>query len=68
MVQHLVLIIRIIDKELRLMAKPIKETPFLSGRDARTFISDNKNVSKVSTEEKREIEKGYKDLMSIAEL
>ena len=34
------------------MAKPIKETPFLCGKDADTFVKENKEVKKVSKEEK----------------
>jgi hypothetical protein len=36
------------------MATPIKETPVLYGKDARKFIEDNKNVKKISKEEKQE--------------
>ena len=36
------------------MAKPIKETPFLCGKDADTFVKENKEVKKVSNEEKED--------------
>ncbi|WP_200825165.1 hypothetical protein [Aquimarina sp. AU119] len=49
------------------MAKPIKETPFLSGKDAKNFIEDNKEVKKVSEAEKTEIKESYEALKSIAE-
>ncbi|WP_438423063.1 hypothetical protein [Aquimarina macrocephali] len=49
------------------MAKPIKETPFLSGKDAKNFIQDNKDVKKISEEEKTEIQESYEVLKSIAE-
>ncbi|WP_339888943.1 hypothetical protein [uncultured Flavobacterium sp.] len=48
------------------MAKPIKETPFLYGKDADTFVKENKEVKKVSEEEKEEIKEDYELLMSLA--
>jgi hypothetical protein len=48
------------------MAKPIKETPFLSGKDARTFIEENKEVAKASEQEKEEIKQSYEALKNIA--
>ncbi|WP_197062616.1 hypothetical protein [Muricauda sp. MAR_2010_75] len=48
------------------MAKPIKETPFLYGEDARNFVNENANVEKVSEEVKKEINKSYESLKSIA--
>jgi len=35
------------------MAKPIKETPFLYGKDASTFVKDNKEVVKATEKKKR---------------
>ncbi|MDB9954255.1 hypothetical protein OAD49_01700 [Flavobacteriaceae bacterium] len=49
------------------MAKPIKETPFLSGKDAKNFIRENKDVVKVSKKEKEEIKASYEALKSIAQ-
>ncbi|MFX0555731.1 hypothetical protein ACOCEA_02980 [Maribacter sp. CXY002] len=49
------------------MAKPIKETPFLYGKDARKFIEKNKKVEKVSKEEKEEIKASYEALKKIAQ-
>ncbi|WP_445719151.1 hypothetical protein [Flavobacterium sp.] len=49
------------------MAKPIKETPFLCGKDADTFVKENKEVKKASNEEKEEIKEDYELLMSLAE-
>lgn len=49
------------------MAKPIKETPFLYGKDARNFIQQNKTVEKVSREEREEIKRNANTLKSIAE-
>jgi len=44
------------------MAKPIKETPFLKGKDARTFVEENVSVTKVSSEEKDSIFSSYETL------
>jgi hypothetical protein len=49
------------------MAKPIKETPILYGKDAEIFVKENKEVIKVSKEEKEEIKKNYETLMNIAD-
>jgi hypothetical protein len=49
------------------MAKPIKETPFLYGKDADTFVKENKGVKKVSKEEKEEIKEDYESLITLAE-
>ena len=49
------------------MAKPIKETPFLSGKDAKTFLEENKDIDKVSKKEKEEIMTSYKALKDIAQ-
>jgi hypothetical protein len=56
-------------KQLKIiiMAKPIKETPFLYGKDADVFIKENKEVKKISQEEKEEIIDDYETLMSLAE-
>tara|TARA_Y100000815_G_C13163498_1_gene432650 strand:- start:326 stop:478 length:153 start_codon:yes stop_codon:yes gene_type:complete len=48
------------------MAKPIKETPVLYGRDAKRFINDNKDVKKISSEERKTIQKNYEALRRIA--
>ena len=49
------------------MAKPIKETPFLYGKDANDFVNENKEVKKASKEEKEAIKNDYELLMSLAE-
>jgi hypothetical protein len=49
------------------MAKPIKETPFLTGKDAKKFIEENKQVEKASCDEKKEINESYEALKEIAE-
>ncbi|MGI0105987.1 hypothetical protein [Salinimicrobium sp. WS361] len=48
------------------MAKPIKETPVLYGRDAKRFVNENKEVKKISPEEKSKIRENYNMLRSIA--
>ncbi|MDT0649749.1 hypothetical protein [Autumnicola edwardsiae] len=48
------------------MAKPIKETPILRGKDARNFVSNNRAVKKVSEEEKRQIKESYNALKGIS--
>ena len=52
---------------LKIMAKPIKETPFLYGKDADTFVKENKEVKKASKKEKEEINRNYQTLMKLAE-
>jgi len=49
------------------MAKPIKETPFLRGKDAKKFVEDNKSIQKVSKEELKEINDNYEALKSLAD-
>lgn len=48
------------------MAKPIKETPFLYGEDAKKFVNENAKVVKVSDEVREEITEGYEALKNIA--
>ena len=48
------------------MAKPIKETPLLYGRDAKRFVENNRTVNKVSAEEKKRIQESYKALKGIS--
>ena len=49
------------------MATRIKETPVLSGKDAENFVRENREVVKVSTEEKEQIRTSYEALKSIAQ-
>jgi hypothetical protein len=49
------------------MATRIKETPVLSGKDAENFVRENREVVKVSTEEKEQIRASYEALKSIAQ-
>jgi hypothetical protein len=41
------------------MARPIKETPVLTGKDAKRFREAMENVKPVSKEEREEIKKAY---------
>lgn len=49
------------------MAKPIKETPFLFGKDAKDFVRENRDVVKVSKEEKEKIRASYEAFKRIAQ-
>ena len=49
------------------MATRIKETPVLFGKDAENFVRENREVVKVSTEEKEQIRASYEALKSIAQ-
>ena len=35
------------------MARPIKETPVIRGKDARRFVEENKHIHKVSEDTKK---------------
>ena len=48
------------------MAKPIKETPVLLGKDAELFIRENKEVKKISKKEKDKIKNDFETLSRIA--
>jgi len=50
------------------MAKPIKETPFLEGKEAKRFLERMKNVqeNKISQKEKERIRNNFAKLDSIA--
>lgn len=50
------------------MAKPIKETPTLTGKDAKKFLERMKNTqeNKVSQEEKERIRNNFAKLHAIA--
>jgi hypothetical protein len=47
------------------MAKPIKETPFLYGKDADVFVKENADVKKASNKEIEEINEDYESLMRL---
>lgn len=48
------------------MARPIKETPVLSGKDAERFVSNMYNIKPVSDSYKREMDKAYNKFKKIA--
>lgn len=50
------------------MAKPIKETPVLTGRDAKEFIvrMESADKNKISSEERAKMEKNFALLNAIA--
>jgi hypothetical protein len=48
------------------MARPIKETPLLKGKDAKQFIERMKETKQVSEEEIRRVQLNYEYIMSIA--
>jgi hypothetical protein len=51
---------------LEIMAKPIKETPVLKGKDAQKFYKDNQSIVKATSEELARIKENYEALKSIA--
>ena len=48
------------------MARPIKETPLLKGKDAERFMQKMKESRQVSAEEIRRVRYNYEYIMSIA--
>lgn len=48
------------------MARPIKETPILFGKDAKRFTEAMKNVKPASEEEKKRVKSAYDRLKAIA--
>lgn len=48
------------------MAKPIRETPVLTGEDALKFELASQNVSPASNEEKEEAKRAYEFFQSVA--
>lgn len=48
------------------MAKPIKETPTLSGKDAINFVTQTKDEVKASKVVRERIQNNYKSLRQIA--
>ena len=49
------------------MATPIKETPILTGEDARLFMEHMNETREISQEEVERIKKNYELIMSIAD-
>ena len=50
----------------RIMARPIKETPILYGKDAERFVRDMKNVKPASEEERKRVRTSYEKIKKIA--
>lgn len=50
------------------MAKPIKETPILFGKDAERFLKEIQNVKPASAEEKARVREAYEEMKKIASL
>lgn len=48
------------------MARQIKETPVLRGKDAKVFAERIANVKRISIKEREQAERIYKDFKSIA--
>ena len=48
------------------MARPIKETPILFGKDAERFLKEMKEVKKASPEEKQRVLRSYEKMKKIA--
>ncbi len=48
------------------MARPIKETPVLTGDDAVRFVLESQNIEPISQEEKEEAQRIYDYFASIA--
>ena len=53
-------------KNIEAMAKPIRETPVLTGEDALKFELASQNVSPASNEEKEEAKRAYEFFQSVA--
>jgi hypothetical protein len=45
--------------QFRIMARPIKATPVITGRDSIRFAKAMENVQKISPEKRAEYEKAY---------
>ena len=56
----------LLQKNIEAMAKPIRETPVLTGEDALKFEMASQNVSPASKEEKEEAKKAYEFFQSVA--
>jgi hypothetical protein len=49
------------------MAKPIKETPILKGKDAEKFVRDIQKSNKLSVEASNKIKESFNKLNTIAQ-
>ena len=50
----------------KVMAKPIKETPILFGKDAERFLKEIENVKPASEAEKARVKASYEKMKKIA--
>ena len=48
------------------MARPIKETPILYGKDAERFIREMENVKPATEEEKKRVRASYEKIKTLA--
>lgn len=48
------------------MARPIKETPILYGKDAERFLNEMKDVKPTSEEEKQRVRASYERIKKLA--
>jgi hypothetical protein len=48
------------------MARPIKETPIIKGKDARRFSAKIANPVRISQEEREKMEKIYQEVVKIS--
>ena len=53
-------------KEITFMARPIKETPILTGKDAERFVKRMNEKRTVSNKEIERVKKNYEYILSIA--
>ena len=49
-----------------IMARPIKETPILYGKDAERFLNEMKDVKPASEEEKKRVRASYERIKKLA--
>ena len=49
-----------------IMARPIKETPILYGKDAERFIHEMENVKPATEEEKKRVRASYEKIKKLA--
>ena len=51
-------------KRIMIIARPIRETPILSGKDARMFEKKMREVKSLSEERRREMRKQYESFLN----
>ena len=62
--KHYICIIN--SKKEEFMARPIKETPILYGKDAERFIHEMENVKPASDAEKKRVRASYEKIKKLA--